>query len=1305
MHMDTRTITSDRGPPAHACRLCGVRTPLLHVHVISCHRPGRLEGRCGVLLTQLHHFAWGKRDSDATATIEIPFSSRQSRLLLNIVQLFQLGPLWPRVTIQSHSCRYARQPEEMAPEETRVSLQEAERRALAGRVESQDSQLVAVEMYRRYGIGLRSSSPIQPLPLPLDEVLSIYQDQLRAPRPPKVHQGFNGTFTKPNPEATSPPPAKPRGRSKKKVGPAAAATPTPTAGKGKDKGKGYYHGLAAANLDLCPGPARPTDASNNRVSLHHHLSLKPPTSAYQISDFETATPVSQSDSLPTNSWRQYCLDGPLLSTIVNPAVLTPSIARDDDDHHHKPSLSSQSSTAALSEAFTKRRRTEKMESSQSPTQSNDGRSYEQYEQYHSRGDDLISSDPIQIEYLSQPSVPSSPTSKTNENTTLEHGDTGAVDFDFSALARQDTQISVPDSLRLTANPETPAPPKNPFAGSKAALMASSQMFTHTQLSSAHKNLSPTSSRPSPDNLHLNALNSISPNPSPIKRATLGPSPLQGALSSLPESPIALDTSPQQARDCLDLEGDRNVRQKKNAMHFPFPSRRATAEVYKPTHQSLDRRRKEIEPSAQSESENEWDEDISDEEARRRQRHRALLKNAAGSRCLQAISSRYPDDARDDVVPSTTREEESYSPGPAAKRYLEQCEGFSARDSQNSIEDTQGIEDSQVVQLSAGVLEDKVAAQVEPQPTENTSSNDGVVPNTDPGPVTSALTAPAHDPAIPETSPTNLKLRALGDMMPASSEADASGAGSFAKLLGSSFPAESASQATTSSGRNLELLIPDIQSSPPSPSAPAERSSRYHGDQDNGADGLGSLSSGVRSSPTAPAFSTRARLRGAQRQSLTTVPPTSPSRPASSVSTLSKLTTTPDISVKLSPPAGESPRSALTPSSTDEVKSSPAVAKAERRKKLSTAAKKTPQIAGTRTSKRRAGRYFASNVSGSTDEMAQSPSTSTPIFEHSTRLPRLGRASSQEPPTPYEISRGGKIFAGMSFAISFQSKQQGEKEPHYDSRMALSSQISNKIKQGGGKVLVDGFEKLFDFCPVKNAERNRETASSTPCPDEEIKLAPAAREAGFTALIADGHSRKVKYMQALALGLPCIHERWITTCVEKQRLVDWSDYLLCAGNSSFLGDAIRSRNLSVYDAASAKLSQVIEGRPRLLARSRILLVMSRADESKKAAYVFLARVLGASLSRVYNLDEARQQLKSREDAGHPYDWVYIDEKMPSRADLFAGPRLPPPAVKKRKRKSEVNALTVPPPKRIRTLSDELVIQSLILGRLMEEEEMP
>lgn len=1205
--------------------------------------------------------------------------------------------------------------------QARVSLQEAERRAYAGTAESQDSQLVTMYMHRVHGIGERSSSPAQPLPS--DDVL--YQHQQHVPRPPKVNQGFiTGPAADPRPAArsarSSNPNRKSMARSDKKSNPATVASaPGTDAGSGSgctSTGRVKVKGsdsAAAANLNnpnpalrAQPSKARSTHASNNRVSASHTLESPPIPSQTVESLASSAEQVGSRRPNQHNEIRACSLNdiAPAATQTVNPAPPNLTLGNDGDDddddevevddnagdHASLETPAGHPSAASILHTSSKKGRRKKMES-QSPTQSNDGRSYEQY---LPRGDDLMpSSDPMRGMYRSQQSHRSSPTTNT-ENLTIHDDDTGVVNFDFSALARRDTQVSVPDSLgtdrlqqhpspdHFSENPETPAPPKNPFAGSKAPLMASSQMFKHTQFSSAYKTFSPTSSRPSPDNLN-NPLNSISPNSSPLKRIALGPSPLQAAPSSLPRVPFPLDTSPRQDEEDR-MTDDTNVARKDISNLFHLPPRRAPIEIYEPIHKS----QQDSAPPAQSESEADSDEDMSDDEARRRLRQRIALKKAEATKRLEAISFERRSHTDDAVVPSTSKEAQMPL-SPAAQQYLDQCKGISTRDSQDSVEDTQGVEDSQddIVQLSADLFEEDHG----PNHVENLSSNDAVVPNTDPAREPSAV----HTDHIPETSPSHLQLRALGDMMPHSSD-EQSRVGSFVKLLGSS-------------GLNSAPLVPEIESSPPFPAAqnghPEEECIQPHPTADRfNVDNDAPEVPSARSSQPPPAFSTRARLRGTHRQTLATAPPTSPSQRPSSSSTLSKLGTTPTLSDKTTPLTEESPRHNLTPSSThNDAESSPAVAKAHRQKASKAAVQ--PEANNPPAPKRRTRKSFASDVSVATDESATSPAISTPpTFEQSTRWSRLGRAPVREPPASRETSRGAKIFAGMAFAISFQSKQQGEKDSHYNSRMALSSQIVNKIKQAGGKVLADGFDKLFEVSPVKNADRDRDAVSSTPHSDEEINLVPAAKETGFTALIADGHSRKVKYMQALALGLPCIHERWITACIEGQKLVPWSDYLLCAGNSSFLADAIRSRQLPYYDAASAKLREVIQDRPRLLDESRILLIMQRADESKKAAYVFLARVLGASLSRVYTIDEARKQLKAREDASHPFDWVYVDEKMVGRADLFTDLVSPPTAGKKRKRRIDMDTSTRPAPKKLRALSDELVIQSLILGRLMEEQEM-
>ncbi|KAK4239119.1 hypothetical protein C8A03DRAFT_14458 [Achaetomium macrosporum] len=336
-------------------------------------------------------------------------------------------------------------------------------------------------------------------------------------------------------------------------------------------------------------------------------------------------------------------------------------------------------------------------------------------------------------------------------------------------------------------------------------------------------------------------------------------------------------------------------------------------------------------------------------------------------------------------------------------------------------------------------------------------------------------------------------------------------------------------------------------------------------------------------------------------------------------------------------------------------------------------------------------------SNSTDELSR-PVSATPTFEQSLRVSRLSisRSASRMGGTamkPPPSQRDQKLFENMAFAISFQSRKPGETNEQYTARTDFSISVQKRIKQAGGRILGNGFDELFEVSPIGTLSSSPVSSAGT---EGEINLTPEGRSTGFTALIADGHSRKVKYMQALALGIPCIAARWVTTCLDRNELVDWSPYLLCAGQSAFLGNAIRSRSLAPYDASMARLADVISQREKLLEGSRILAVMKKSSEGKKMAYVFLARVLGASLTRVRSVEEAKAEMKAAEESGRPFDWVYVDGK-PDEEALFASG---PTGGKKRKRASMAGR----PVKRVRTLNDELVIQSLILGRLIEEGEM-
>jgi hypothetical protein len=178
---------------------------------------------------------------------------------------------------------------------------------------------------------------------------------------------------------------------------------------------------------------------------------------------------------------------------------------------------------------------------------------------------------------------------------------------------------------------------------------------------------------------------------------------------------------------------------------------------------------------------------------------------------------------------------------------------------------------------------------------------------------------------------------------------------------------------------------------------------------------------------------------------------------------------------------------------------------------------------------------------------------------------------------------------MAFAVSY-VKQEEEK-----------GVVMRLIKERGGQILLDGFDSLFDLKQGIHVTDG----------DNDLTISPAAMRVGFTALIADEHSRRAKYMQALALGLPCISGRWISTCVSKGEVVSWAPYLLCAGQSSFLGNAIRSRTLHPYSAIDVNFPDTFANRHKLLDGKSILLVIGkgRGAEEKRKAYVFLTRALG------------------------------------------------------------------------------------------------
>ncbi|KAB8243822.1 hypothetical protein BDV35DRAFT_382811 [Aspergillus flavus] len=336
-------------------------------------------------------------------------------------------------------------------------------------------------------------------------------------------------------------------------------------------------------------------------------------------------------------------------------------------------------------------------------------------------------------------------------------------------------------------------------------------------------------------------------------------------------------------------------------------------------------------------------------------------------------------------------------------------------------------------------------------------------------------------------------------------------------------------------------------------------------------------------------------------------------------------------------------------------------------------------------------YSYSSVHAQSENRLQTPSDrhTTPASP-STRLSRSIRYSNG-------------IFAGMVFAVSY-----GENDE-------AKTRITRMILDNDGRILHDGFNELFDL----PSSRPVVTPSKSPTPaannNNQFRLTGGAEDVGFACLIADKHSRRPKYMQALALNLPCLSDRWIEDCVAQRQVIDWEMYLLPAGESSYLHGATKSRLLHPYPATQARLPETIAARPNLLHGQSVLVVMGRgkADEERRKAYLFLTYALGASkVERVPDVKSARGVLdQGATGTGCEWDWIYVDndEKASAIATILGasvpGSQKAYPAQRSRKRKrngltESISGSDLGLSTNVRIVGNEFVCQSLILGRLID-----
>ena len=293
-----------------------------------------------------------------------------------------------------------------------------------------------------------------------------------------------------------------------------------------------------------------------------------------------------------------------------------------------------------------------------------------------------------------------------------------------------------------------------------------------------------------------------------------------------------------------------------------------------------------------------------------------------------------------------------------------------------------------------------------------------------------------------------------------------------------------------------------------------------------------------------------------------------------------------------------------------------------------------------------------------------------------------------------VARTG-LFSGMAFAVSYLDE--------FNSK----SRVIKLILKNGGRILGDGFEELFEL------PTNIHTPAKSPASmkgEEPFRLVSGAETTGFTCLIADKHSRRAKYMQALALNIPCLSGRWVEDCVRENTILSWEMYLLPAGESAYLSGAIKSRILSPTSAVSAKFTDTIASRPKLLGGQSVLIVMGRGkSEEKRKAFIFLAYAMGASrVERVLDLTAAKSVLMEKNQE-HDWDWLHVDDddEYAAKELIFgatsAGSRKGV-STSKRKRKRGMDGFdhgSGTGKNNPRIVGNEFFCQILILGKVVDE----
>lgn len=249
-----------------------------------------------------------------------------------------------------------------------------------------------------------------------------------------------------------------------------------------------------------------------------------------------------------------------------------------------------------------------------------------------------------------------------------------------------------------------------------------------------------------------------------------------------------------------------------------------------------------------------------------------------------------------------------------------------------------------------------------------------------------------------------------------------------------------------------------------------------------------------------------------------------------------------------------------------------------------------------------------------------------VIEEPATPSRRQPARDLSPTLSYKSTQSGKcigLFCNISFSVSISNP-----------KTVLRDKVERKVGNNGGHLLSQGLDELFENSPF---QESRDIAP--------LQLTQFAKTMKAAIVLADQPSRRAKYLQALSLGLPCLHFSYIDDCLNARKLLDFQPYLLAAGDGLINGHSVSMSMSCSFTSLSTPLTlpSVLPLRRRIYDKKNIIIVTGNPtlSESRRIHYFLTWAMCASDITDVPALSDASRLLTHPED-GKRWDLVSVPE---------------------------------------------------------------